>query len=53
MFDPSIDLDTYFITDHLSPSQEWLPSEYEIRLVVTDGYTDESVTETYRFTVVE
>lgn len=53
MFDPEIDLDTYYVADRVVPSEEWLPGEYELRFEVTDGYTDETVTETYTFTVVE
>lgn len=53
MFDPSNDLDTYYVTDRVSPAEEWLPGEYQVQYEVTDGYTDESVTETYNFTVVE
>lgn len=53
MFDPSIDLDTYYIADRISPSEEWLAGNYEIQLKVTDGYTDETVPETFTFTIVE
>ncbi|MEF8894343.1 hypothetical protein [Halodesulfurarchaeum sp.] len=53
MFEPSKDLDEYFITDYIAPSQEWLPGEYELRFEITDGYTDKRVTEEYTFTVVE
>lgn len=52
MFDPSTDLDSYYIADHVLPSEEWLAGEYELRFEVTDGYTNETITETYSFTVV-
>ncbi len=52
-FDPSTDLDTYYVTDRLSPTEEWVPGEYTIRFEVTDGHTGESVTESYTFTVPE
>ncbi|MEF8787126.1 MAG: hypothetical protein V5A45_14430 [Haloarculaceae archaeon] len=52
-FDTSVDLDTYYVTDRLSPSDEWIAGEYTLRLEVTDRHTDESVTETYTFTVPE
>ena len=52
VFEPSIDLDSYYITDHLAPSGEWLPGEYELQFEVTDGYTDKTVAETYIFTIV-
>ncbi|MXR21530.1 hypothetical protein [Halobacterium bonnevillei] len=53
MFDPETDLDTYYVADRVIPSDEWLPGEYELHFEVTDGHTDETVTGTYTFTVVE
>lgn len=53
MFDPEVDLDTYFVADWVSPSEEWMLGEYELHFEVTDGHTGETVTETYTFTVVE
>lgn len=52
-FEPDVDLDKYWVTDLVSPSDEWLPGEYELQFELTDGYTDETVTERYTFTVVE
>ena len=53
MFEPDIDLDTYFVADYLAPSEEWMTGEYTIRLEVSDGLADNSVTERYTFAVVE
>ena len=53
MFEPGTDLDTYFVTDSVAPSEEWLPGEYELHFGVTDGLAEETVSDTYTFTVVE
>jgi len=52
-FEPDTDLDTYWVTDSVSPSTEWLAGEYELQFELTDGYTEETVTETYTYTVAE
>jgi hypothetical protein len=52
-FDPATDLDTYWVADLLSPNEEWLTGTYDLRFELTDGYTDETVTGTHTFTVVE
>lgn len=51
-FEPDTDLDTYWVTDFISPSEEWFAGEYELQFELTDGYTEETVTETYTFSVV-
>jgi hypothetical protein len=52
-FEPDTDLDTYWVTDSVSPSNEWLAGEYELQFELTDGYTSGTVTESYTYTVVE
>lgn len=52
-FDPGTDLDTYWVTDSLSPRNSWTTGDYDLSFELTDGYTDETATTTYTFTVVE
>ncbi|MFW5938166.1 MAG: hypothetical protein ACOCSN_04405 [Halanaeroarchaeum sp.] len=63
-FDPSTDLDTYYVVDHLAPAEEWLPGTYTVReewppgtytvrFDLTDGLGEQSATAEYEFTVVE
>lgn len=46
IFDPEVDLDTYYIADRISPSEEWLPSEYQLNFEVTDCLANEKITKT-------
>mgnify|MGYP000209175552 CR=1 FL=1 len=52
-FSPDTDLDTYWVTDFVGPSDEWTPGTYELAFELTDGFRNETVTEAYTFTVVE
>lgn len=52
-FSTDFDLSTFYVTDYLSPAEQWIEGEYTITFEVTDGYTDETIEQTGTFTVVE
>lgn len=52
-FSSDTDPSMLYISDRLSPAEQWDPGSYTITLDVTDGYVDEMIEQTGTFTVVE
>ncbi|ACV10644.1 hypothetical protein Huta_0457 [Halorhabdus utahensis DSM 12940] len=52
-FSSDTDPSMLYLSDRLSPAEQWDPGSYTITLEVTDGYVDETIEQTGTFTVVE